>query len=102
MTLRPREARWFEVLTDREHLGAVLGCLAATRAVELEAKSAVGGVAALPDYRLVLGEFGELTRRYAPFWPTRPSIPRRRRRSRSPARATPSARCVAGRRTRIP
>jgi len=70
VTLRPREARWFEVLTDREHLGAVLGCLAATRAVELEAKSAVAGVAALPDYRLVLGEFGELTRRYAPFWPT--------------------------------
>ena len=67
MTLRPRQARWFEVLTDREHLGAVLGRLAATHAVELEAKSAVAGVAALPDYRIVLGEFGELTRRYAPF-----------------------------------
>ena len=69
MTLRPRQARWFEVLTDREHLGAVLGCLATTHAVELEAKSAVAGVAALPDYHAVLGEFGELTRRYAPFWP---------------------------------
>jgi V/A-type H+/Na+-transporting ATPase subunit I len=69
MTLRPLEARWFEVLTDREHLGAVLGCLAATHVVELEAKSAVAGVAALPDYRAVLAEFGELTRRYAPFWP---------------------------------
>jgi V/A-type H+/Na+-transporting ATPase subunit I len=69
MTLRPVEARWFEVLTDREHLGAVLRGLAATHAVELEAKSAVAGVAALPDYRAVLSEFGELTRRYAPFWP---------------------------------
>jgi V/A-type H+/Na+-transporting ATPase subunit I len=69
MTLRPVAARWFEVLTDREHLGAVLGRLAATHVVELEARSAVAGVAALPDYRAVLSEFGELTRRYAPFWP---------------------------------
>ncbi len=69
MTLRPLEARWFEVLTDREHLGAVLGCLAGTQAVELEARSAVAGIAALPDYRAVLTEFGELTRRYAALWP---------------------------------
>ena len=73
MTLRPLEARWFEVLTDREHLGAVLACLAATHAVELEARSAVAGVAALPDYRAVLAEFGELTRRYAALWP-RPAV----------------------------
>jgi V/A-type H+-transporting ATPase subunit I len=69
VSLRPRTARWFEVLTDREHLGALLGCLAATHDVELEARSAVAGVAALPDYHAVLGEFGELARRYSPFWP---------------------------------
>jgi len=67
--LRPIAARWFEVLTDREHLGSVLSCLAATHAVELEARSAVAGVAALPDYRAVLSEFSELRERYAPFWP---------------------------------
>ena len=69
MTLRPLKARWFEVLTDREHLGAVLGCLAKTRAVELEARTAVASVAALPDYRVVLSQFAELTRRYGAFWP---------------------------------
>jgi V/A-type H+/Na+-transporting ATPase subunit I len=69
MTLRPRPARWFEVLTDREHLGAVLRCLAATQAVELEARSATEAAAALPDYREVLGGYEELARQYLPYWP---------------------------------
>lgn len=69
MRLRPVAARWFELLTDREHLGAVLARLAATGVVELEVHSSAGGLAPLPDYRGVLGEFAELTRRYAPFWP---------------------------------
>ncbi|HXQ31847.1 MAG TPA: hypothetical protein VN790_07795 [Steroidobacteraceae bacterium] len=69
MTLRPVAARWFEVLTDREHLGAVLECLAATRAVELEVTSASDSAAAVPDYREILVEYRELARRYAPYWP---------------------------------
>jgi V/A-type H+-transporting ATPase subunit I len=69
MTLRPRPARWFEVLTDREHLGAVLRCLAATQAVELETRSAGDAASALPDYREVLAGYEELARRYAPYWP---------------------------------
>lgn len=69
MNLRPSRARWFEVLTDREHLGATLGCLAATGAVELEARSGTGAVQALPDYRAVLAAFREFERRYGPYWP---------------------------------
>lgn len=70
MTLRPRCARWFEVLTDREHLGAVLRQLGATHAVELEVRSAIDGAGALPDYREVLAEYAELARRYAAYWPS--------------------------------
>jgi V/A-type H+-transporting ATPase subunit I len=69
MTLRPQAARWFEVLTDREHLGAVLRCLAATRAVELESRSAGDVASALPDYRDVLESYEQIARRYRPYWP---------------------------------
>jgi V/A-type H+-transporting ATPase subunit I len=69
MTLRPVAARWFEVLTDREHLGEVLECLASTRSVELEVTSASDSAGAVPDYREVLAEYGELARRYAAYWP---------------------------------
>jgi V/A-type H+-transporting ATPase subunit I len=78
MTLRPHPARWFEVLTDREHLGAVLRCLAATQAVELETHSATHAAATLPDYREVLAGYEELARRHAPYWPAPtvdPSLP---------------------------
>jgi V/A-type H+-transporting ATPase subunit I len=78
MTLRPHPARWFEVLTDREHLGAVLRCLAATQAVELETRSAMHATATLPDYREVLAGYEELARRHAPYWPepaTDPTLP---------------------------
>jgi len=69
MTLRPVAARWFEVLTDREHLGAVLECLAATHWVELEVTSAADSTGAVPDYREVLNDYRELARRYAAYWP---------------------------------
>jgi V/A-type H+-transporting ATPase subunit I len=69
MTLRPHPARWFEVLTDREHLGDVLRCLGASGAVELESRSAVDAATALPDYRDVLDGYAALARRYAPHWP---------------------------------
>jgi len=69
MTLRPAAARWFELLTDREHLGRVLSCLADTGAVQLEAYSSVDATAALPDYARVLEGYSQLARRYRAYWP---------------------------------
>jgi V/A-type H+-transporting ATPase subunit I len=69
MTIRPAAARWFELLTDREHLGRVLGCLADTGAVQLEAYSSVDATATLPDYARVLEGYGQLARRYRAYWP---------------------------------
>jgi V/A-type H+-transporting ATPase subunit I len=69
MTLRPVPARWFEALTDREHVGAVLRALAATGAVEIEAHSEGERLAALPDYRATLAEYAELAQRYGTYWP---------------------------------
>jgi len=69
MKLRPAAARWFELLTDREHLGSVLGCLADSGAVHLEAYSSLDATAALPDYAQVLAGYGQLARRYRAYWP---------------------------------
>ncbi len=69
MRLRPAAARWFELLTDREHLGAVLGCLAATDAVQLEAYSGLEAGVALPDYARVIEDYAQLERRYRAYWP---------------------------------
>jgi len=69
MTLRPAAARWFELLTDREHLGRVLASLAETDAVHLEAYSGLETVAALPDYARVVDGYVQLERRYRAYWP---------------------------------
>jgi len=69
MTLRPAAARWFELLTDREHLGGVLGCLADTSAVQLEAYSGLETGVALPDYARVIEDYAQLERRYRAYWP---------------------------------
>jgi len=69
MTLRPAAARWFELLTDREHLGRVLGCLADTGLVQLEAYSSADATAVLPDYARVLEGFAQVARRYRAYWP---------------------------------
>ena len=68
-TLRPSAARWFELVTDREHLGGVLRCLAETRRVELQAHSVASTSQALPDYGALLATYHELAQRYAPYWP---------------------------------
>jgi len=70
MTLRPAAARWFELLTDREHLGRVLNCLADTDAVQLEAYSSADATAVLPDYARVLEGYSQLARRYRAYWPS--------------------------------
>jgi V/A-type H+-transporting ATPase subunit I len=69
MILRPATASWFELLTAREELGAVLDCLAATGSVELQAHSQSDSRLALPDLRVTLVEFETLARRYSHYWP---------------------------------
>jgi V/A-type H+-transporting ATPase subunit I len=69
MSLRPAAARWFELLTSREELGAVLDCIARTRAVELQACSQSLTRLPLDELRTLLTEHETLARRYAAWWP---------------------------------
>ncbi|MDQ1309335.1 MAG: ATPase, partial [Pseudomonadota bacterium] len=57
MMLRPASANWFELLTSREELGAVLDCLAATGSVQLQAYSRSESRLALPDLRTTLADY---------------------------------------------
>jgi V/A-type H+-transporting ATPase subunit I len=67
--IRPRPARWFEILTAREDATIALTALAATGAVELEARPA----AALPEEFVeiapLVAQFDELQSRYHLYWP---------------------------------
>jgi V/A-type H+-transporting ATPase subunit I len=69
MSLRSATARWFELLTSREELGAALDCLARTRTVELQAYSRAESRLPLGDLKRVLDEFESLARRFRPWWP---------------------------------
>jgi len=69
MSLKPHRARWFEVLTTHEALATVLGCLAQTGAVELEARRAVAAQLSLPDYRAALADYARLAARFSAYWP---------------------------------
>jgi V/A-type H+-transporting ATPase subunit I len=69
MILRPAAAQWFELLTSREELGAVLDCLAATGLVQLQAYSRSDSRLALPDLRNTLARYETLARRYGLYWP---------------------------------
>ncbi len=75
--MRPRPARWFEVLVAREDTTLLLEALAASGAVELEARQAT----ALPQDLLAaqpgLGEFAALEARHAAYWPRDRSQPSR-------------------------
>lgn len=67
--LRPRPARWFEVLTARDDATLVLEALACTGAVELDARPGAG-LPADPDAVLpLLTQFAELETRHAAYWP---------------------------------
>ena len=67
--LRPASARWFELLTSREELGAALDALARTRSVQLQAHSQSGSKLPLQELRAVLGQYETLARRFGPWWP---------------------------------
>lgn len=67
--LRPRPARWFEVLTARDDATLVLEALARTGAVELDARPGAG-LPAEPEAVLpLLAQCAELETRYGAYWP---------------------------------
>ena len=67
--LRPRAARWFEILAARDDATLVLESLARTGAVELEARPSAGLPPALADVLPALSSFLELQTRYHAWWP---------------------------------
>ncbi len=68
--LRPRPARWFELLVARDDATLALEALAATGAVELEARSGAALPPGFADLRPLLQQFGALAQRYRAWWPT--------------------------------
>jgi V/A-type H+-transporting ATPase subunit I len=67
--IRPRPARWFELLVARDDATLALEALAGTRAVELEARPTAVLPASLADIRPLLQQFAELSLRYHAYWP---------------------------------
>ncbi|MFI4929596.1 MAG: V-type ATPase 116kDa subunit family protein, partial [Burkholderiales bacterium] len=67
--LRPRPARWFEVLAARDDATLVLEALARTGAVELEARPRAGLPAALSDVMPLLAQYADLSARHQAYWP---------------------------------
>ena len=70
--LRPRPARWFEILAARDDATLVLEALARTGAVELEARSGAEVPAARGEVMPLLAQFLELSARYRAYWPAPP------------------------------
>ena len=67
--LRPRPARWFEILAARDDATLVLEALARTGAVELEARSSIGLPAAFAEVLPLLAQYADLAARYRAYWP---------------------------------
>ena len=67
--LRPRPARWFEILTARDDATLVLEALACTGKVELEPRSGTGQAADLAELNPALAQFLEWSSRYRAYWP---------------------------------
>ena len=67
--IRPRPARWFEILAARDDAAIALEALAGTGAVELEPRPAAAFPPAFADLRPLLRQFDELAARYRPYWP---------------------------------
>ena len=73
--LRPRAARWFEILAARDDATLVLEALARTGAVELEARASAGMPASLADLTPLLAQYLELSARYRAYWPPPQACP---------------------------
>ncbi len=67
--IRPKPARWFELLVARDDATLALEALAGTAAVELEARPTAVLPAALADIRPLLRQFAEFSLRYHAYWP---------------------------------
>ncbi len=67
--IRPEPARWFEILAARDDAVLVLEALAATGAVEFEARPDAAQSSLLADVWPRLQQFAEYTRRYHAYWP---------------------------------
>lgn len=89
--IRPRPARWFEILAARDDATLVLGALGATGAVELEARPAAHLPGEFAELEPLLAQFIELAARYRAYWPVS-----RERCSPFPERPVEAlARCIA-------
>jgi len=69
VSMRPAPARWFELLTTREHLTLAIETLAATGSVELETHSSTHAALNLQNLQTQMEEFNRLALRYQPYWP---------------------------------
>lgn len=69
MSLRPEQARWFELLARREDLTGALEALARTGCVELEIRGEIPTRLDLTDLRSRLEAFARLEQRYHAYWP---------------------------------
>ncbi|MEO8677151.1 MAG: hypothetical protein ABI569_16365, partial [Casimicrobiaceae bacterium] len=67
--IRPRPARWFEILAARDDATLALEALATTGAVEIEARPSAALPAVFADLRPQLAEFAELALRHHAYWP---------------------------------
>jgi len=67
--IRPRPARWFELLVARDDTTLALVALAATGAVELETREGKALPPSFDDLRPLLQRFRELGLRYRAYWP---------------------------------
>jgi len=73
--LRPRAARWFEVLAARDDATLVLEALARTGAVELESRAPTDLSATLGQVAPLVAQFTELAARYHAYWPASEACP---------------------------
>ncbi len=67
--MRPRPARWFEVLVARDDCAQLLEALAATGRVELEARAQAGLPSSFTELQPLLARGAELALRYSAYWP---------------------------------
>ncbi|MCW5590872.1 MAG: hypothetical protein KIS74_02130 [Burkholderiales bacterium] len=68
--IRPRPARWFEALVARDDTTLLLEALAATGAVELEARAGATLPEAFATAGPALARFADFRARYGTWWPT--------------------------------
>ncbi len=69
MSLRPKPARWFEVLVDRNEISNAAEALAHTGSVEIVSRQDSNELVGAPELQERLQEFTRLSQRYSHYWP---------------------------------